>query len=390
MRHGSVWLIGVALAGTVGCGDGGGGPSGGDDEGARLATQFEDLADSVDGAGFSPTAAALRHAAEIVRLTGHATPVTLSIDGASRSFLAVAEQLDFPQLQCTWPTDTGSTPPGEPPDGSPPPVPPTDSSLVDPATGAAVSADSTMDPPRPPGECTEVGTFSMRTLIAWEPERMAEVVRLVADAGSNGVDTTVPDVMTGLPTNASPNGEAPPRNDPMPGDTMGGGGNGGGNGGGGTGGGGNGGFPGFMGEYLVGDEGMWFAVEGTQANDLARSGGACTAERARFDWAEFSCEQASFSYEFRMRVEPLRFVGTPRPGGGPEPETGMPPNGGDPQGGPEGEHAIAMTRSAVDGVRLSVVAWAPPPVPVSPPDDNPPGRPVPPDSAVVDPSGGTP
>ena len=85
----------------------------GDNDGARLASQFERLADSVGGAGLSSTAEALRHAAEIVRLTGHATPVTLTIDGASRSFLAVAEQLDFPTLQCTWPSDSGVAPPGD-------------------------------------------------------------------------------------------------------------------------------------------------------------------------------------------------------------------------------------------------------------------------------------
>src|SRR6185503_11853522 len=119
MRHGSVWLVGAALAGAVGCGDGGSGPSGGGgDEGARLATQFEELADSVDGAGYSPTAEALRHAAEIVRLTGHATPVTLTIDGADRRFLAVAEQIDFPQLQCWWPADGGG---GSGGGGAPPP-----------------------------------------------------------------------------------------------------------------------------------------------------------------------------------------------------------------------------------------------------------------------------
>ncbi len=390
MRHGSVWLIGAALMGAVGCSDGGSGPSGGDDEGARLATQFEDLADSVDGAGYSPTAAALRHAAEIVRLTGHATPVTLSIDGAGRNFLAVAEQIDFPQLQCTWPVDTAPTHPGEPPPNGPP-VPPTDSSLVDPATGAAVAADSMMEPPRPPGECHEVGTFSMRTLIAWEPERMSEVVRLVADVGSNGVDSTVPDVMTGLPTNSTPDDAPPPERDPMPGDTMGGGGGGnggGGTGGGGAGGGGSGGFPGFMGEYLVGDEGMWFAVEGTQTNELERSGGGCTADRARFDWAEFRCEQARFSYEFRMRVEPIRVIASPRPGGV-DPNTGMPPDGQDPGASPEGDHMIAMVRTAVDGVRLTVVAWAPPPEPVPPPDGTPPDRPVPSDTAVVDPTGAT-
>jgi hypothetical protein len=358
---------------VVGCGDGGGGPGpSGDDEGTRLATQFERLADSVDGAGYSPTAEALRHAAEIVRLTGHATPVTLSIDGASRRFLAVAEQLDFPQLQCTWPVDTGSAPPGEPPNG--PPVPPTDSSLVDPATGSAVSADSMMGPPRPPGECTEVGTYSMRTLIAWEPERMSEVVRLVADAGSNEVNRGVPDVMTGYPANTPADGTSPTERDPVPGDSAGG-----------SPPGGGGGYPGFMGEYLVGDEGMWFAVEGRQTNELERSGGACTSDRASFHWAQFSCESARFSYEFRMRLQSIRVILPPVPM--PDPGTGVSPNDSVPPPGPgaqpdpeaESEHTIEMARSAVDGVRLDIIPWEPP---VPEPGPPPPGSP-PPDSALT-------
>src|SRR6185369_9890744 len=112
VRRRSGWILNAALLAAVGCGDGGGGP-GGDNDGQRLASQFERLADSVDSGGYSPTADALRHAAEIVRLTGHATPVTLTIDGVGRSFLAVAEQLDFPNLVCSWPSDSGVAPPGD-------------------------------------------------------------------------------------------------------------------------------------------------------------------------------------------------------------------------------------------------------------------------------------
>ena len=367
MRHGSVWLIGAALVGAVGCGDAGNGPSGGGgDEGSRLATQFEDLADSVDGAGYSPTAEALRHAAEIVRLTGHATPVTLTIDGANRSFLAVAEQIDFPQLQCWWPAGGGS--------GAPPP----DTVFVDPATGASLIGDGMMDPMTPDSvtTCTEVGTFSMRTLIAWEPERMAEVVRLVADVGSNEVNRGVPDVMTGLPANAAPEGAPPPRPDPATGDTTGGNG-------------GAPGYPGFMGEYLVDEQGMWFAVEGSQTNDLDRSGGECTSDRATFDWARFRCESARFGYEFRMRVEPLGFVGppiVPPDSTGAIPLDDPPPS---PRLAPGGDHTIAMVHSVVDGVRLTVDAWVPPPVPVpepppepGPPPEQGPPTPLPPDSVV--------
>jgi hypothetical protein len=357
VRRRSGWILNAALLAAVGCGDGGGGP-GGDNDGQRLASQFERLADSVDGAGYSPTADALRHAAEIVRLTGHATPVTLTIDGVGRSFLAVAEQLDFPNLVCSWPSDSGVAPPG-------------DTVTVDPGGGGSAGAGSGStgsgtppsspgagDPvpsPPVPGECTEVGVFSMRTLIAWEPESMAEVVRIVADVGSNGVEAGVPDVMTGLPTNA---GAAPadPAPAPPPGDSTGGG----------AGGGGGGpGSPGFMGEYLVRDVGSWFAVEGSQTNALENSGGACTSDRATFDWAEFSCGAAQYRFEFTMRAEPLSILRPPVP----IPEPAPPPP--DP---PQEDHDLAMTASSVDGVQLRVVAWTPPVLPPTP---------LPPDSAVV-------
>jgi hypothetical protein len=312
MRHVSVWLIGAAVIGAWGCGDGGGGPS--DDEGARLAAQFERLADSVGGAGHSPTADALRHAAEIVRVTGHATPVTLEIDGASREFLAVAEQLDFPQIVCTWP----------------------DTTVADSGSGGGEPPPEPDDPREPGGECTEVGTYSMRTLIAWEPDHMAEVVRLVAAPGAGEVSAGVPDVMTGLPTDTAPGSEPPSPVEPPPGDSAGGAG------------------PGFMGEYLVGEEGIWLAIEGSQANEVVASGGACKADRATFDWAEFRCESARFGYEFDMEVAPLRVLSRPLP----------PP---DPAAGSEESHTISMARSTVDGVRLAVVAWVPP-IPGPPPD----------------------
>jgi hypothetical protein len=367
MRDRFAWLIGAALAGAVGCGGDGSGPSRGGDEGTRLAARFDQLADSVDGEGLSPTAEALRHAAQIVRLTGHATPVTLTIDGDSRPFQAVAEQLDFPQIQCWWPADSTGVPPG-------------DTVVVDPNTGGGAPPSGD-----PVTQCTEVGTYSMRTLIAWEPEHMAEVVRLVADPGSNQVDSMVPDVMVGLPASAAPDTAVPPPPGPAPGpgpmppDTV--------VGGGGSSGGGSGGgigvSPGFMGEYLVDNEGIWFAVEGSQTNELVASGGDCTAEQATFDWAQFRCEGARFGYRFTMRLEPIAVIGgppTPAPGI-PEPLTGS-----DPGTGAEGEHTITMARSEVDGVRLTVVAWAPPPLPVPPgPGPVPPPEPLPPDSAVTSP-----
>jgi hypothetical protein len=265
-----------------------------------------------------------------VRLTGHATPVTITIDGDARGFLAVAEQLDFPNLQCSWPGDSGVVPPGDT-IVVPPPTNP-DSSIVDSVIGLGVAGDSAGGSPPgsggsgSPGECTVLGTTSMRTFIAWEPERMAEVVRLVADAGSNGVDSSVPDVMNELPTR------------PEPSDTTGGGGI------------GPAGSPGFFGEYLVREIGSWYTVEGSQSNDLESSSGACTAERATFDWAEFDCEAARFRFELDMRLEPLRY----------EPLALWAPGSGPPPNLAEGSHTIALAPSAVDGVRLTAAAWTAP------------------------------
>jgi hypothetical protein len=317
----------------LGCGDGGTGPRV-DDEGLRLAAQFEDLADSVDAGGYSPAAEALRHAAEIVRLTGHASPVTLTIDGAARNFLAVAEQIDFPNLVCSWPVDSGVV---EPPDSVI--AFPADSDGVIPPDGGGGTPGDTLGGFGPP-ECTIVGTYSMRTLIAWEPEHMAEITRIVANIGNNEAATGVPDVMTGLPTTTSPDSGSGSGGEP-------------------------GGFPGFMGEYMVRDVGSWWAVEGNQSNDLVSLTGACTNARATFDWAEFSCEAARFRFEFAMRVEPLnyeRLTGVATPGGG-----------------PEGNHTLSLAESSVDGVRLTWEAWTLPTEP--PPGPGP--DPIPVDSAVV-------
>ncbi len=309
MRRSSLLVAGTACF-ALGCGDAGAGP-GSNSDGTRLAAQFERLADSVDAGGYSPAADALRHAAEIVRLTGHATPVTLAIDGTARSFLAVAEQIDYPNLVCSWPSDSGWIEPGD-------------------------TVEVPLPPPEPL-ECTVVGTYSMRALIAWEPEHMEEVVRIVAHIGNNSVETGVPDVMTGLPTGAADPG--PPTTPPDSGSGSGGE---------------PGGFPGFMGEYLVRDVGSWWAVEGSQSNALEEIAGVCTDDRATFDWSEFDCEAARLRFEFAMGVEPLRYY----------PPTGVT----DPPGGPEGSHTLSMGSSAVDGVRLTWAAWTPPPEPGPGPD----------------------
>jgi hypothetical protein len=344
MRYQPMLLACTALVAVVACGDGTVDPGDGG-RGQEMAARFEQLADSVEDGGYSPTADALRHAAEIVRLTGGATPVRLTIDGQDRSFLAVAEQLDFPSLECTWPSDSGVVVPG-------------DSGVIGP-TPETTPPEGGGEGEGGGGECREVGTYSMRTLIAWEPEHMAEVVRIVADLGSTGVEQGVPDVMTELPAREATgaDGETPP----APGDTA-------------VGGGGSG-YPGFMGEYLVRDLGSWWAVEGSQTNALLDIAGACTADRATFDWAEFSCDAARFRFEFRMRVEPLRY----------DPATGWdpgPPAEGGPEGGPEGSHALSLGSTDVAGVRLTVVAWTPPPLP---PEEPRPVDPPPVDSTGVAP-----
>ena len=341
-------LIAV-LSVALGCSSDGTAPNPGSDDGARVAAQFDHLADSVDAGGYSPAADALRHAGEIARLTGHATPVNVTIDGAARSFLAIAEQIDFPNLVCSWPVDSGVTPPDTvpvpPPDSGqfPPPPPPPDSTGVPPIdSGSVVPPDSSHipvdsivmhSPPTPHYNCHAEGTYSMRTLIAWEPEHMKEVVRLVAYIGSSGVEPGVPDVMTGLPDGST--ASTPPT---VPSDS-------------GSGSGGEpGGFPGFMGQYLVRDVGSWYAMAGSQTNDIVSSGGDCTADQATVDWAVFGCSRARYRFEFSMNVEPIRY--------------GLPTLGpDDPPPGPEGNHILAMDASEIDGVRLTWQSWTPPPLP---------------------------
>jgi hypothetical protein len=340
-----ILLLAAALGFSLGCGDNGTGPAPAPHgDGARLAGQLDGLADSVDAGGYSPAAEALRHAAEIVRLTGHATPVSLSVDGVAKDFLGVGEQIDFPNLVCTWPTDSGVAPPPDtisvpPPDttGGLPPhppdslgSPPIDSGVLPPLPPIPVDSGEIHPPPLP--ECHEEGSFSMRTVIAWEPEHLNEVVRVVAYLGSNGVEPGVPDVMTGLPARSS--AASPPTAPPDSGSGSGGD---------------PGGFPGFMGEYLIRDVGSWYAAEGTQTNDIVSSGGSCTADRATFDWAQFDCAAARYRFEFSMKVEPVPYG----------PLTGV----AESRGEPEGTHNLAMSASEIDGVRLTWRLWNPPPLP---------------------------
>ena len=327
MRYRSKAAALAALAALAGCSDGGtppGGGSGGED----VAARFEQLADSVDGEGWSPTAEALRHAAKIVRLAGGATPVTLTIDGEARRFDAVAEQLDFPNVVCSYP-DSAVVVPGDSGGTSPEPGPD-----PDPTGGSG-------------GGCEEVGTWSMRTLIAWEPEKMSEVVRIVADLGQTEVEPGVPDVMTGLPSGSASDGAEDP-SPTVPDSAV-------------------GEFPGFLGEYLVDEAGIFYAVEGTQRNDLAGSAGECTEGTVTLDWARFECDAAQYRFEFDMRAEAMRIDPLPSPTPSAD------------------SHQLAMSATTVGGVRLEVIEWVPPTPPPGPVDPPPPGPP-PVDSTGVPPS----
>ena len=147
---------------------------------------------------------------------------------------------------------------------------------------------------------------------------MSEVVRLVADLGSGQVTPTVPDPMAGPAYGGTP--DTPP----IPGDStvtspppsVG---------------------PGFMGEYLVRDEGIWWSVDGSQENTLEHEGGDCTQQRVNFDYAEFSCEAIQLHFRFTMTVQ--RFNVLPMEGWNPR-DSVLPA----PDAGIEGDHDGAGQR----------------------------------------------
>jgi hypothetical protein len=333
-------LTSIAILGSLSvtaCRDGGSSPGDGDD---RTAALFEELADSIAGGGDYARADALRHAAMIVRLAGEPAPVTLTIDGESRRFVAVAEELEFPNIVCRWPTDSGVVFPdggGAPPDsGSMPPMPPLPG----------------------PGSCEPEESMRMRTFIAWEPERMAEVVRLVADEGRGRVAPGVPDAMagpshqggswgggTGRPTD--------PTMPPSPGDSVivsppiepG---------------------PGFMGEYLERSRGFWVSVSGEQANTMENDGGRCRLDEVEFDWARYACQAIRVRFEFAMRVQ--KMVTVPFDGWNPRDSLPLPPIE---------TRDIGMAATSVPGARLSLLEWLAPPVPIEPPRPGPLPTPLP-------------
>ena len=316
------WLFRAFLIGTSACAGSAVGPQ--DSDALRAAAALDRLADSVSVDSGGPSTEALHHAAELVRLTGHFTPITLRIDGEELSFFAVAEQLEVPLWECT--AGGGSGGGGD--------------STVTGGDTTVVVGDSTVVLPRPPASadssntCQVAGSYTMRTLIAWNTD-FSRVVRIVADTGASPAEPGLPDVMAGNPVTVGGGGTdstLPPPSDTsaIPPAR----------------------YPGFMGEYFVSGQGTWWAAEGTQENALLADGGDCTAATAVLDWAMVDCVAARISFGFAMRVEALQW-GNVRPMSNP------------PSSDP---HQIDLATTPVDGVRLTVTQWVSPPVEPMPPD----------------------
>ncbi|HKU63382.1 MAG TPA: hypothetical protein VJQ44_19430 [Gemmatimonadales bacterium] len=316
-------------------------------DGDRLAAEFENLAGELGDSGATASANALYHAAQLVRMVGHATPITVTIDGVTHDWLAVGEQLDYPLVECVWPVTEA---PGEgdaPPSGGEGATPP------DSASGGGSAGGGTGGSPGEP-VCSETGTSSVRSIIAWEPEHMDEVVRMTAEPGSSEVKPAgVPDVMAGIP---EPSGATEPGDTAITG----------------------GGTYGFMGEYLKADGGIFWTVEGTQSNSRESGTGACTQAHVSFDWVEFDCDAARLRFQAEMRVE----------GGQIQPLTGRPASGESGSGGIADleTHTISIPATTVDGAVMTVVGWtAPTPQPGAPPEPGGPPEPGPgPDPIPVD------
>jgi hypothetical protein len=345
MRYPAFSLVILAPLVVTACSDG---SSPGSGNGDRTAAQFEQLADSMAGVGDFGRAEALRHAAMVVRLTGDPTPVTLTIDGAPRAFVAIAEELEYPNIVCRWPAET---------------------TVVFPDSGVATPPDTAPAPPVP-GFCEPQGSTRMRTLIAWEPTQLAEVVRLVASEGSGVVAQGTPDAMAGpmhageswggtgmtggspMPPLPGDSGIAPPPPGPAP-------------------------APGFMGEYMQRDQGLWISLSGTQANALESEGGSCTSDVVEFDWARYGCGAIRVRFEFTMQVQKLVMI-----------PTGMfPPRDSVPLQPPTETREIGMSPASIAGARLSLLEWLPPPVtpPMPGPLPRPGPMPVPGDSGTSSP-----
>lgn len=304
-------IVPLLLLGVVsGCGrDSGTGVRDGRDP-LAIARDFELLGDSLSLAGNVNGAEVMRHVAAIVKLTGRVTPVEISVDGAPMMFLAVAEQIDYPIVTCWMRSDSGVVPaPGS-----------SDSAWYRPDTGSVP----------PPCRSAESSFYSARTFIAWQPDSMRRIVRIVADTGRSRAPNDVPDVMAGLPTTV-PGGAA----DSVVADSA---------------------FarpvfyPGFFGEYFEEPGGWWIATQGEEANRLDSMDGPCTRDTLALYWARFACERASLAFEVGMTVVP-GFLGRFDEAGAADPRAGE-------------SHTVKMSSQVVAGVRLRLEAFVPPPLPL--------------------------
>jgi hypothetical protein len=265
------------------------------DDAQKYAREFDSLASSIDSVGpnivFDASAEAMRHIAAILRATGSATPVIVTIDGVTQQFLAVGEQLSTPVFACI---------------GVTPPVPgPGDST-----GGGGIVCDS-----------SRTAWLVSRSVIAWDPDALRRIVRVVADTGSANANLARPDVMVSLPSHVAADSSGTPVDSTPPIPQL-----------------------GFLGEYLVrGDSTPWWAISGTQHNALVAIGGACEVDSVHVDGATFSCERALLRFDFDMTVARSEIV--------PDSMSGRHVEPGD------STHTISMAPTDVTGVSLVFGSW---------------------------------
>lgn len=277
----------------------------------EIARNFEALSDSMSSAGNIDGAEVMHHVAEIVKLTGRVTPVEISVDGVPMRFMAVAEQIDHPITHCGFPAD-----------GPRPPI----GGGID-SSGSSGDTVIISAPCQPSVE----EYYSARSLIAWQPDSLQRIVRIMADTGRSRAPDDVPDVMVGIPTEVR-SGSSYTSGDSVVGGEVrpif---------------------YPGFFGEFFQISDGWWQATQGSEANSLISMNGACTSDTLVLEWARFTCQRAQIAFEMSMTVEPGAFCGFGEIGATSPRATHS--------------HKVVMSPQAVEGVRLRLLAFEPIPVP---------------------------
>ncbi|MFN2399767.1 MAG: BsuPI-related putative proteinase inhibitor [Gemmatimonadaceae bacterium] len=313
-----ILVIPLLLISAFACNDGVGPRLGNDPQ--EIARSFEALSDSMSSVGNFDGAEAMHHVAEIVKLTGRVTPLEISIDGTPMRFLAVSEQIDYPIFQCRQ--MGGGIAPG--------------------GIDSSTTIVDTITSPLPCEPATQDEYYSMRTLIAWQADSLHRIVRLVADTGRSRAPDDIPDAMVGLPSEArgvtSDSGGSIPPDSAIVFPIF---------------------YPGFFGEYFVRTQGWWMATQGTEANSLVSLNGPCSRDTLELEWARFACERSRIAFEVSMVVEPSYRMFSDSSGGG----GGGGGGGGTPPPLPSVSHKIEMRTQIVDGVRLRLVQFEPPPGP---------------------------